>query len=114
MDLTEHTRPSIAAVLSRYGLEVPERTGWRPVQCPFHDDRSASASVNTDLGGFRCHGCGVSGDAYRLLMEREGITFPQALELGDRLEADPNAEGETPRLRKGKRAYRPPGRRGRK
>lgn len=111
----QHTRPSIVAVLDRHGLEVVERTGWRPVRCPYHDDSTASASVNTDLGAFTCHACGVKGDVYKLLMYREGITFPEALVLGDSLAADPNAtDHKTGRVAGTKRGYKPPGRRGRK
>lgn len=111
----QHTRPSIAAVLSQHGVDVAERTGWRPVRCPYHDDSTASASVNTDIGRFNCHACGVKGDVYDLLMYRERITFREALVLGDRLEADPNAtDHKTGRVAGTKRGYKPPGRRGRK
>lgn len=112
--MASFTRPSIIAVLARYGADVRERSGWQPLRCPFHDDQTASASVNVDIGGFKCLACGVSGDVYKLLMEQEGISFREAAELGDRLEADPNATSSAPRTARTKRAYRPPGRRGRR
>jgi DNA primase len=75
------TELSIAAVLEHYGADVHRvsETGWRPVKCPFHDDRLASGSVNLSKNGFRCHACGVHGDAIGLVMEREGMGYIDAL-----------------------------------
>jgi DNA primase len=73
---------SIAAVLRHYGadVDVPD-TGWRPIKCPFHSDRTASASVNIEIGGFRCHGCGISGDGIKIIEDQEHIDFEAALEF---------------------------------
>ena len=72
----------IAAVLRYYGadVDVPD-TGWRAIKCPFHEDRTASASVNLELGGFRCHGCGISGDGIKIIEDQEHIDFEAALEF---------------------------------
>jgi DNA primase len=48
--------------------------------CPFHSERSPSFQVVPGRGFFHCFGCGKSGDAFQWLMEREGLTFPEALE----------------------------------
>jgi len=48
--------------------------------CPFHSERSPSFQVVPARGFFHCFGCGKSGDAFQWLMEREGMTFPEALE----------------------------------
>jgi DNA primase len=71
----------IAAVLEHYGADVSRvsTVGWRPVRCPFHDDRNASASVNLNLGGFRCHACDVKGDAVSLIKQREGLDYRGAV-----------------------------------
>jgi DNA primase len=76
------TELSIAAVLRYYGadVDVPD-TGWRAIKCPFHADRTASASVNIEIGGFRCHGCGISGDGIKIIEDREHIDFEAALEF---------------------------------
>lgn len=75
------TELSIATVLEHYGADTSRvnTVGWRPLRCPFHDDRQASASVNLNLGGFRCHACGVRGDALKLIREREGLDFKGAV-----------------------------------
>ena len=48
--------------------------------CPFHSERSPSFQVVPARGFFHCFGCGKSGDAFQWLMEREGLTFPEALD----------------------------------
>ncbi|HEU4952600.1 MAG TPA: DNA primase, partial [Holophagaceae bacterium] len=49
--------------------------------CPFHSERSPSFQVVPQRGFYHCFGCGKHGDAFAWVMEREGLTFPEALEL---------------------------------
>ena len=49
--------------------------------CPFHSERSPSFQVVPQRGFYHCFGCGKHGDAFTWIMEREGLTFPEALEL---------------------------------
>ncbi len=49
--------------------------------CPFHSERSPSFQVVPDRGFYHCFGCGKHGDAFSWVMEREGLSFPEALEL---------------------------------
>lgn len=73
---------SIAAVLRHYGARsVPEGAGWRDINCPFHSDAHASARVNTELGAFKCHGCGMSGDAIKLIRLKEQKGYAEAIEF---------------------------------
>jgi len=48
--------------------------------CPFHSERSPSFQVLSDRGFYHCFGCGKHGDAFTWIMEREGLTFPEAME----------------------------------
>ncbi len=48
--------------------------------CPFHSERSPSFQVVGDRGFYHCFGCQKHGDAFTWLQEREGLTFPEALE----------------------------------
>lgn len=48
--------------------------------CPFHAERSPSFQVVPGRGFYHCFGCGKHGDAFAWLMEREGLSFPEALE----------------------------------
>lgn len=68
--------------LSHIGANLPaEGHGWRKMRCPFHDDRNASSAVNYELNRFKCHGCGVSGDIYDLIMHQKGGTLSEAIEF---------------------------------
>ncbi|MDR3528315.1 MAG: DNA primase [Rhizomicrobium sp.] len=48
--------------------------------CPFHGEKSASFKVENARRTYKCFGCGKGGDAFRWLMEIEGISFPEAVE----------------------------------
>jgi hypothetical protein len=75
---------SIGDYLSHIGASLPsEGHGWRPIKCPFHGDKHASAGVNFEKGRFKCHGCGVSGDVYDLIMEKEGGTYLEAVKFAE-------------------------------
>ena len=67
----------LKAVVEYYGGEV--REGYsKPVRCCFHDDSRRSAVMSTDgekAGLYFCHTCGIGGDAYSLLMWKEGVDF---------------------------------------
>lgn len=107
-------RPSIAKVLKHYGAErVPEGRGWRAMRCPFHDDSQASASVNGEA--FNCHACGVSGDAFKIIMEQENCDFKAAVRLAEEMDDNYKPEERTTRSGRTTRTHRwsPPGRRGR-
>lgn len=49
-------------------------------RCPFHDERTASFHVSPDEKLYHCFGCQASGDAFRFVMETEGLDFTGALE----------------------------------
>lgn len=54
-------------------------------RCPFHDERTASFSVNGVEKWFRCFGCGAKGDMITFVRETEGLDFVGAIEwLADR------------------------------
>ena len=77
---------TIATVLEHYGADLSrvQSTGWRPVKCPFHDDRIASASVNNDIGVFVCHACNVSGGPLKLIRLMENLDARGAREFAER------------------------------
>src|SRR5436190_6564064 len=72
----------IVDVVSRHvPLEKKGRT-WKAL-CPFHEEKTPSFTVNPDRGHgtFKCFGCGKGGNAFGFLMEREGLSFPEAVRL---------------------------------
>ena len=69
----------IVEVISQY-VEL-KRAGktWKGL-CPFHEEKTPSFTVSPDRAAFYCFGCHKGGDVFRFLMERESLTFPEALE----------------------------------
>ena len=49
--------------------------------CCFHDDRNPSLRVYPERQTFRCWSCQTGGDCFTFVMERERVTFPEALEI---------------------------------
>jgi DNA primase len=48
--------------------------------CPFHKEKSPSFKVENGRRTYKCFGCGKGGDAFRWLMETEGLSFPESVE----------------------------------
>ena len=49
--------------------------------CPFHQEKTPSFNVNGDHQFFKCFGCGVGGDVFKFVMEKEGLSFYECLQL---------------------------------
>jgi len=47
--------------------------------CPFHAEKTPSFTVDSEKGLFHCFGCGIGGDVFSLVMEKENLSFPEAL-----------------------------------
>jgi DNA primase len=66
--------------------------------CPFHDESSPSFSVQPQDKLYHCFGCGVGGDIFEFVMEKEGLGFSEAVEaLADRYGVELQREQEDPR-----------------
>ena len=49
--------------------------------CPFHKEKTPSFTVSPAKGLFFCFGCSKGGNLFNFVMERERVSFPQALEI---------------------------------
>ncbi|MGH7249280.1 MAG: DNA primase, partial [Pseudomonadota bacterium] len=47
--------------------------------CPFHQEKTPSLSVDPTKQLFYCFGCHAGGDVFKLVMQIESLTFPEAL-----------------------------------
>ena len=47
--------------------------------CPFHNEKNPSFTVNAVLQIYKCFSCGVGGDVIKFVMEKEGLSFYDAL-----------------------------------
>jgi DNA primase len=65
--------------------------------CPFHDERTPSFKVNPRDKLYYCFGCEASGDVFRFVEEKEGLTFPETVEsLAERYGVEVEREDEDP------------------
>lgn len=58
-----------------------KRTGQNAVGlCPFHADKRPSFTVSASKQLYHCFGCGAGGDLFAFVMQRESLSFPEAVE----------------------------------
>ena len=48
--------------------------------CPFHNERTPSFSVSQDKQLYHCFGCGVGGNVISFVMDKENMSFPEAIQ----------------------------------
>ena len=62
--------------------------------CPFHPDRDhPNLHVNLDRGTWKCFACNASGSVFDFVMQRDGVTYRQALEsLGQHVGLTPDRQ----------------------
>jgi len=72
--------------------------------CPFHEERTPSFSVDPREKLYYCFGCEAGGDVFRFVEEKEGLSFPEAVErLGERYGVEVEREREDPRAEEERR-----------
>jgi DNA primase len=68
----------VALVGRRVKLVRKGRVMWGC--CPFHQEKSPSFKVENERRLYKCFGCGKGGDAFKWLIETEGLSFREAVE----------------------------------
>jgi DNA primase catalytic core len=66
---------TLAQVLSHYGLKPKNNM----LNCPFHEDKTASLQVNLEKHFYKCHACGAKGDQIQWVQDYEKITKHEAI-----------------------------------
>lgn len=49
--------------------------------CPFHGEKTPSFTVTPGRDSWKCFGCGLGGDVFSFVMQRDSVTFPDALKV---------------------------------
>lgn len=49
--------------------------------CPFHQEKTPSFNVSSDRQMYHCFGCGVGGTVFTFIMERDKVSFVEAVRL---------------------------------
>ena len=76
-------RISLDKIISKYAQLEPTGEGFKCL-CPFHNEKTPSFHINTELNVFYCFGCGISGNAITFLMKKEGYSYSDAVKkLGE-------------------------------
>jgi DNA primase len=65
-------------LISRY-IPLRRSGGGFKAVCPFHEEKTPSFHVWPETQTWKCFGCGRGGSAFHFLMERERMTFPEAV-----------------------------------
>ena len=47
--------------------------------CPFHGEKTPSFYVTPNRESWKCFGCGLGGDVFSFVMQRDSVSFPEAL-----------------------------------
>ena len=81
-ELKERVRRSVDIVdLMGSYLDLRRQGRGFVARCPWHDDRRPSLQINPERQSWKCWVCDLGGDIFSFTMQREGITFPEALRM---------------------------------
>jgi DNA primase len=72
-------RASLIDVAAEY-MQVKKAGRQFKALCPFHTEKTPSFMLDPAKGFYFCHGCGEGGDAIKLVMKLEALSFAEAIE----------------------------------
>jgi len=70
----------IVEVIREYITLKPSGRNFQAL-CPFHNEKTPSFVISPDKQIWHCFGCNKGGDIFGFVMEKEGLTFGEALRL---------------------------------
>ena len=74
------SRADIVQLVGRY-VPLKQKGGKHWGLCPFHQEKTASFSVDSQQGMYYCFGCHAGGSIITFIMEMERLTFPEAVKF---------------------------------
>jgi DNA primase len=75
------SRCNVVEVVSAYLPQLRRRGSTFKCNCPFHQEKTPSFTVNETRQIFHCFGCGAGGDVFRFVMEYEKVDFVTAVKI---------------------------------
>jgi len=80
MEIIDQIRQAANIVELASQYTTLKRSGRRHVGlCPFHSEKTPSFTLDDEKQLFHCFGCGTGGDVFTLVMEKENLSFPEAV-----------------------------------
>lgn len=87
-------RCNIVEVVGAYLPQLRRHGSTHKCNCPFHQEKTPSFTVNDTRQIFHCFGCGVGGDVFRFVMDYEKVDFVTAVNiLAERVGVEVRYEG---------------------
>ncbi|MFT8849961.1 MAG: DNA primase [Leuconostoc pseudomesenteroides] len=72
------SKVNIVDVIGQYTPLAKKGRQWNG-SCPFHEDKHPSLFVEENKQVFNCFSCGRSGSVFSFIMEKEGLSYPEAI-----------------------------------
>lgn len=70
----------IISIISDYTALTKKGSSYTGL-CPFHNEKTPSFSVSEEKQMYYCFGCGAGGNIITFVMQKENMTFPEALQF---------------------------------
>lgn len=74
------SRNNIVDVISECGVALKQVGSNYKALCPFHEEKTPSFSVSSDMQIFNCFGCQTGGNVITFLQKHEGKSFIESVE----------------------------------
>ena len=71
-------RADILEIVSEY-TSLKKRGNNYIGLCPFHTEKTPSFNVDVEKKLFYCFGCGAGGNVFTFIMNKESLSFPEAV-----------------------------------
>ena len=71
-------KSDIVSIISEYTTLTKKGSSYTGL-CPFHNEKTPSFSVSEDKQLYYCFGCGAGGNVITFVMQKENMTFVEAL-----------------------------------
>ncbi|NDF12202.1 MAG: DNA primase [Proteobacteria bacterium] len=73
------SRLRTSEILGKHMNVIAGGRGEFKALCPFHQEKTPSFTISDDKGFYHCFGCGKHGDIITFLIEKNGLSFSEAV-----------------------------------